>query len=150
MIMGNLKDFFKKVFSADVSENTPSEEVFFTENADEPFIPPYDFFIEADTRFTDSKTVETEDIRGLDPICVLEEMNLADDVKNHWGVRRKLKKLFDDLAFEIGEYVTYKGGRSISNYDYEEIDEHELEISVDISKNSDSEPFEAVFTINEK
>lgn len=118
-------------------------------DGDEPFIKPYDFFIEADERFTDEKAVETEDIRGLDPVRILEEMDLCDDVKNNWGIRRKLKKLFDDLAFEIGEYASYEGGRSIESFVTEEIDERELEISVGISRNSDTEPFVAVISIKE-
>lgn len=117
--------------------------------ADEPFVKPYDFFIEADERFTDKKIITTEDIRSLDPIHILEEMNLCDDVKNNWGIRRKLKKHFVDLAFEIDEYVSYEGGRSIESFFTEEIDERKLEIFIGISRNSDSEPFEAVVSIKE-
>ena len=80
---------------------------------------------------------------------VLDEMNLADEVKTNWGIKRKLKRLFDDLAFEVGEYVTYEGGREISGVEIEEIDERELEISVAISRGSDSEPFTAVVSVSE-
>ncbi|MGN0674927.1 MAG: hypothetical protein ACI4KG_04205 [Oscillospiraceae bacterium] len=130
-------------------EEGSNDEGYDETDGDEPFIKPYDFFIEADERFTDEKIIKTEDIRSLDPVHILEEMALCDDVKNNWGVRRKLKKLFDDLAFEIGEYVSYEGGRSIESFVTEEIDERELEISVGISRNSDSEPFEAVISIKE-
>ncbi len=114
---------------------------------EEPFIKPYDFYIEADERYDASKTVETEDIRALDPLEILESMELCYDVINNYGVRRKLKRLFDDLAFEVGEYVTYEGGRSVSGSVTEEIDERELEISVEIIRNSDSEPFNATITV---
>ncbi len=119
------------------------------ENEDDLIVKPYDFFIEADTRFTDSKTIEAEAIREVDILAVLDEMNLADEVKTNWSVRRKLKRLFDDLAFEVGEYVSYEGGREISGSDIEELDERELELSVEISRGSDSEPFTAVISISE-
>ena len=119
------------------------------ETEDDLVVKPYDFFIEADTRFTDSKTFEAEAIREVDILAVLDEMNLADEVKTNWGVKHKLKRLFDDLAFEVGEYVTYEGGREISGTEIEEIDECELEISVEISRGSDSEPFTAVISISE-
>ena len=137
----SISNIFKNIFNGNsaVQETEP----------DEPFIEPYDFFIEADDRYSDEKTIETEDIRGLDPLKILEEMNLADEVKTNWGVRRKLKKLFDDLAFEVGEYVSYEGGREISGSITEEIDERELEISVVISRGSDYEPFKAVISVGE-
>lgn len=119
------------------------------ENDEDLVVKPYDFFIEADTRFTDSKTFEAEAIREVDILAVLDEMNLADEVKTNWGVKRKLKRLFDDLAFEVGEYVTYEGGREISGTEIEELDERELEISVEISRGSDSEPFTAVVSVSE-
>ncbi|MDE7279027.1 MAG: hypothetical protein K2N26_04795, partial [Oscillospiraceae bacterium] len=105
------------------AENAYSETDEDTENDEEkPFIEPYDFCIEADERFHDEKIIETEDIRGVDILTALEEMDLAFDVVNHFGIRRKLKRMFDDLAFEIGEFVTYQGGRSIENSFTEEID----------------------------
>ncbi len=139
----SILDTFKNIFGGKSEEQIEKFE------EETPFIKPYDFFIEADERFTDEKIIKTEDIRSLDPVHILEEMDLCDDVKNNWGVRRKLKKLFDDLAFEIGEYVSYDGGRSIESFVTEEIDERELEISVGISRNSDTEPFEAVISIKE-
>ena len=119
------------------------------ETDEELVVKPYDFFIEADTRFTDSKTFEAKAIREVDILAVLDEMNLADEVKTNWGVKRKLKRLFDDLAFEVGEYVTSEGGREISGAEIEELDERELEISVEISRGSDSEPFTAVVSVSE-
>lgn len=120
-----------------------------TENeVEEPFIKPYDFFIEADERFSDEKTVETEDIRGVDIIAVFDDMELADDIKVNHSIRKKLKRMFDDLSFEIGEFVTYQGGRSIGNDFTEEIDDREFEISVDISRNSDFEPFKLILRVN--
>lgn len=119
------------------------------ETEDDLVVKPYDFFIEADTRFTDSKSFEAEAIRDVDILAVLDEMNLADEVKTNWGIKRKLKRLFDDLAFEVGEYVTYEGGREISGTEIEELDERELEISVEISRGSDSEPFTAVVSVSE-
>ncbi|MDE6599243.1 MAG: hypothetical protein K2K34_04095, partial [Oscillospiraceae bacterium] len=96
------------------AENAYPEPAENTENDEEkPFIEPYDFCIEADERFSDEKIIETEDIRGVDILAALEEMDLAFDVVNHFGIRRKLKRMFDDLSFEIGEFVTYQGGRSI-------------------------------------
>ncbi len=141
--------FAHAVLSGDKPKTESSDEQVDKENEDDLIVKPYDFFIEADTRFTDSKTFEAEAIREVDILAVLDEMNLADEVKTNWGVKRKLKRLFDDLAFEVGEYVTYEGGREISGTDIEEIDERELEISVAITRGSDSEPFTAVVSISE-
>ncbi len=131
------------------AENAYPEPAEDTENDEEkPFIEPYDFCIEADERFSDEKIIETEDIRGVDILAALEEMNLAFDVVNHFGIRRKLKKMFDDLSFEIGEFVTYEGGRSIENFFTEEIDEREFEVSAEISKASDYEPFKLILRVD--
>ncbi|MBD5139352.1 MAG: hypothetical protein HDT24_08605 [Ruminococcus sp.] len=135
-----LKDFFNK-FKKDIDTSDESTE-------DAPFIEPYDFCIEADERFSDEKIIETENIRGVDILAALEEMDLAFDVVNHFGIRRKLKKMFDDLSFEISEFVTYEGGRSIENFFTEEIDEREFEVSVEISKASDYEPFKLILRVD--
>ncbi|MDE5993621.1 MAG: hypothetical protein K2G87_11300, partial [Oscillospiraceae bacterium] len=135
-----LKDFFNK-FKKDIDT---SDEI----TEDTPFIEPYDFCIEADERFSDEKIIETENIRGVDILAALEEMNLAFDVVNHFGIRRKLKKMFDDLSFEISEFVTYEGGRSIENFFTEEIDEREFEVSAEISKASDYEPFKLILRVD--
>lgn len=135
-----LKDFFNK-FKKDIDT---SDEI----TEDTPFIEPYDFCIEADKRFSDEKIIETENIRGVDILAALEEMDLAFDVVNHFGIRRKLKKMFDDLSFEISEFVTYEGGRSIENFFTEEIDEREFEVSVEISKASDYEPFKLILRVD--
>ena len=116
---------------------------------EEPFIKPYDFYVEADSRYNAEKTLTTENVRGIDILKVLEEMNLAYDVINYLGVRKKLKRLFDDLAFDISEYVSYEGGRSVVNSAYDEIDDVKLEITVEISKQSDNSPFEVTVRINE-
>lgn len=130
-------------------QNSAAETAEDAENDEEkPFIEPYDFCIEADERFHDEKVIETEDIRGVDILAVLEEMDLAFDIVNHFGIRRKLKKMFDDLAFEIGEFVSYEGGRSIENSFEEEIDERTFEVSAEITKASDSEPFRLTVTVN--
>lgn len=135
-----LKDFFNK-FKKDIDTSDETAE-------DTPFIEPYDFCIEADERFSDEKIIETENIRGVDILAALEEMNLAFDVVNHFGIRRKLKKMFDDLSFEISEFVTYEGGRSIENFFTEEIDEREFEVSAEISKASDYEPFKLILRVD--
>ena len=88
---------------------------------EEPFIEPYDFFIEADERFSDERVSRTP---------------------------RKVKKMFGELSFEIGEYDTYNGGRSIENSFTEEIDEREFEVSVEIARNSDYEPFVLTLRVN--
>lgn len=137
-----LKDFFAKLKKGNGGEEVPEN------TEDTPFIEPYDFCIEADERFHDEKVIETEDIRGVDILAVLEEMNLAFDIVNHFGIRRKLKKMFDDLAFEIGEFVSYEGGRSIESSFEEEIDEQTFEVSAEITKDSDSEPFRLTVTVN--
>ena len=72
----------------------------------------------------------------------MKEMDLAFDVVNNFGIRRKLKKLYSDLAFEIDEYISYEGGRSADSSDTEEIDDNEYEIYVCISKKDDNSPFE--------
>lgn len=129
-------------------QNSAAETAEDAENDEEkPFIEPYDFCIEADERFHDEKVIETEDIRGVDILAVLEEMNLAFDIVNHFGIRRKLKKMYDDLAFDIGEYVSYEGGRSIESSFEEEIDEQTFEVSAEITKASDSEPFILTVTV---
>lgn len=143
-----LKDFFAKLKNRNVVGDVPENSRDLQDMQDAPFIEPYDFCIEADERFRDEKVVETEDIRGVDILAVLEEMNLAFDVVNHFGIRRKLKKLFDDLAFEISEYVSYKEGRSIENSFEEEIDERTFEVSAEISKASDSDPFRLTVTVS--
>lgn len=134
-----LKDFFNSFKKKNTSNDTVE---------DTPFIEPYDFCIEADERFHDEKVIETENIRGVDILAVLEEMNLAFDVVNHFGIRRKLKKMFDELSFEIGEYVSYEGGREIENDFTEEIDDRVFCVSVKISKGSDHEPFILVILIS--
>lgn len=137
-----LKDFFAIFKNGNGSEEVP-------ENAeDTPFIEPYDFCIEADERFHDEKVIETENIRGVDILAALEEMNLAFDVVNHFGIRRKLKRMFDDLAFDIGEYVSYEGGKTAENEFTEEIDDRFFSVSVKISRNSDHEPFILNIRIN--
>lgn len=130
-----LKGFFNKKSKDDIEEEAP-------------FIEPYDFYIEADQRFNDEKVIETEDIRGVDILAVLDEMELADDVKVDLAIRKKLKRMFDDLAFEIGEYVSYAGGREIENDFTEEIDEREFEVYAKISKASDYEPFKLILRVN--
>lgn len=133
----------EKIFDGNydyIAENDMEEE--------EPFIEPYDFFIEADERFNDEKVIETEDIRGVDILAVLDEMELIDDIKVNFVIRRKLKKMFGELSFEIGEYDTYNGERSIENSFTEEIDEREFEISVEIIRNSDYEPFKLTLRVN--
>lgn len=139
-----LKDFFAKLKKGNGGEEVQeiAEDL-----QDTPFIEPYDFCIEADERFHDEKVIETEDIRGVDILAVLEEMDLAYDVKVDLVVRKKLKKMFDDLAFEIGEFVSYEGGRSIENSFEEEIDERTFEVSAEITKASDSEPFRLTVTV---
>ncbi|MCM1022565.1 MAG: hypothetical protein NC395_00720 [Prevotella sp.] len=134
-----LKDFFKGFGKKDASGETAEET---------PFIEPYDFFIEADERFSGEKIIETENIRGLDILAALEEMDLAFDLVNHFGIRRKLKKMFDGLAFEIGEYISYEGGRETENFFLEEIDDRNFEVSVKISRSSDRDPFKLVLKIN--
>lgn len=137
-----LKDFFAIFKNGNGSEEVP-------ENAeDTPFIEPYDFCIEADERFHDEKVIETENIRGVDILAELEEMNLAFDVVNHFGIRRKLKRMFDDLAFDIGEYVSYQDGKTVENEFTEEIDDRVFSVSVKISRNSDHEPFILNIRIN--
>ena len=143
-----LMDFGAKLKNRHVVGGVPENSRDLQDMQDAPFIEPYDFCIEADERFRDEKVVETEDIRGVDILAVLEEMDLAFDVVNHFGIRRKLKKLFDDLAFEISEYVSYKGGRSIENSFEEEIDERTFEVSAEISKASDSDPFRLTVTVS--
>lgn len=130
-----LKDFFAKLKKVNGSEEV-------TESAeDTPFIEPYDFCIEADERFHDEKIIETENIRGVDILAALEEMNLAFDVVNHFGIRRKLKKMFDDLAFDIGEYVSYQDGKTVENEFIEEIDDRFFSVFVMISRSSNYKPF---------
>ena len=135
--MGIFDRFFKKYDNG----NSEIEE--------EPFIKPYDFFIEADERCNAEKTVEIGNIRSLDILKVLEEMELSYDIINYLSVRKKLKRLFDGLAFDIDEYVSYEGGRSVEGSDTDEIDDVELEIYVEISRESDNSPFVVTVKISE-
>lgn len=130
-----LKGFFNKKSNDDIEEEAP-------------FIEPYDFFIEADQRFNDEKTVETENIRGIDILEIFDGMELADNVRVDTVIRKKLKRMFEDLAFEIGEYVTYQGGKEIGDDFTEEIDDREFEVSVKISRASDYEPFKLILSVN--
>ncbi|MDE6709295.1 MAG: hypothetical protein K2J76_02260 [Oscillospiraceae bacterium] len=133
----------EKIFDGNynyISENDMEDE--------EPFIEPYDFFIEEDRRFNDEKVIETEDIRGVDILAVLDEMELIYDIKVNFVIRRKLKKMFGELSFEIGEYDVYNSGRSIENSFTEEIDDREFEVSVEITRNSDYEPFKLTLRVN--
>ena len=137
-------NFFKKLFggNSDESENYDEENYNEISDEDEPFIKPYDFYIEADNRHNSEKIFESNSPQSVDILKKLEEMDLAFDIVNHFGVRRKLKKLYSDLAFEIDEYVSYEGGRSVDSFDTEEIDDIEYEIYVCISKKDDNSPFE--------
>lgn len=138
--------FFSKLFSK--KEETENE-AFSGEVEDAPFIEPYDFFIEADERFDDVKTIKLQNFTGTDPVEILEQMNLCDDVKNHSGVRRKIRKLYAEVSEEIDGYESYDSGKTAESSLTEEIDERELEISVSISRNSDSEPFEVSFGVKQ-
>ena len=134
-----------------IPENAdPDDITVIDDTEDEPFIKPYDFYIEADNRYNDEKTFTVETVRDFDILKVLDEMDLTYDVINYFGVRKKLKRLFDDLAFDISEYVTYEGGRTVENAAYDEIDDVKLEITVEISKQSDNSPYEVTVRINEK
>lgn len=135
-----LKDFFGK-FKKNIDTSDETAE-------DAPFIEPYDFYIEADERYSDEKTVETENIRGIDILEIFDGMELADDVRVDTVIRKKLKRMFEDLAFEIGEYVTYQGGKEIGDDFTEEIDDREFEVSVKISKASDYDPFKLILSVN--
>lgn len=139
--MGFFDRFFKN--------NNDDEDIENIETEEEPFIKPYDFFVEADQRYNAEKTIETQSVQGLDILNVLEEMDLAFDVINYLGVRKKLKKLFERLAFDIDEYVSYEGGKSVDGSDYDEIDDVELEIYVGISRQADNLPFVVTVRISE-
>ncbi len=142
-----LKDFFAKLKKGNGGEKVQeiAEDLQGTQDLqDTPFIEPYDFCIEADERFHDEKIIEVydnEDIRNIDILAALEEMNLAFDIVNHFGIRRKLKKMYDDLAFDIGEYVSYQDGKTVENEFTEEIDDRVFAVSVMISRSSNYAPF---------
>ena len=145
-------NFFKKLFGGSSDENENYDEENYGDNdendGEEPFIKPYDFYIEADDRHNAEKTFETNSPQSVDIIRKLEEMDLAFDIINHSGIRRKLKRLYSDLAFEISDFVSYQGGRSADSFDTEEIDDIEYEIYVDISKKDDDSPFEVTIKIS--
>lgn len=122
-------------------ENAGSDDIPDNESGDGTFIKSDDFFIEADQRYNAQKIVETENIRGLDILAVLKKMELSPEVINYRGIRKRLKKLFDDLAFDIDEYVSYEGGKSVEGSASDEIGDVDLEIHVGISKQSDNLPF---------
>ena len=142
-------NFFKKLFGINSDEEENYDEENYGEISDEdPFIKPYDFYIEADDRHNAEKTFSASGLQGVDIIRELENMDLAFDIVNHSGIRRKLKKLYSELAFEIDEYVSYEGGRSTDSFDTEEIDDIVYEIYVCISKKDDDSPFEVTIKIS--
>lgn len=144
-------NFFKKLFGGDPDENENYNDENYDELSDneEPFIKPYDFFIEADDRHNAVKSFETSSPQSVDILQKLEEMDLSFDIINNFGIRRKLKKIYSELAFEIDEYVSYAGGRSVNSFDSEEIDDINYGIYVDISKKDDDSPFEIKLRICE-
>ena len=134
--------FLKKLFGGNPGNEVPEIE-------EEPFIKPYDFYVEADDRHNAEKTFETERPQSVDILQILDEMELAFDIINDFGVRRKLKKLYSELAFEIDEYVSYEGGRSADSFTTEEIDDTLYEIHAAISRESDDSPFKVTIRIAE-
>ncbi len=134
--------FLKKLFGGNPGNEVPEIE-------EEPFIKPYDFYVEADDRHNAEKTFETERPQSVDILQILDEMELAFDIINDFGVRRKLKKLYSELAFEIDEYVSYEGGRSADSFAEEEIDDTVYEIHAAISRESDDSPFKVTIRIAE-
>lgn len=136
--------FFRKLFGGN-----PDSENNIPEIEEEPFIKPYDFYVEADNRHSAEKTFETERPQSVDILQVLDEMELAFDIINDFGVRRKLKKLYSELAFEIDEYISYAGGRSADSFATEEIDDSVYEIHAAISRKDDDSPFEVTIRISE-
>ena len=144
-------NFFKKLFGGNSDENENYDEENYGEISedDEPFVKPYDFYIEADERRDAEIKFETSSPQSVDILQKLEEMELAFDIINNFGIKRKLKKLYSELAFEIDEYVSYAGGRSVNSFDTEEIDDINYGIYVDISKKDDNSSFEIKLRICE-
>ncbi len=137
-------NFFKKLFGGNSNENENYNDENYDEFSqdDEPFIKPYDFFIEADERRNAEIIFGSRSPQNVDILQKLEEMELSFDIINDLGIKRKLKKLYSELAFEIDEYVSYAGGRSVNSFDTEEVDDINYGIYVDISKKDDDSPFE--------
>ncbi|MBQ7981019.1 MAG: hypothetical protein IJ305_05350, partial [Oscillospiraceae bacterium] len=57
--------------------------------------------------------------------------------------------LFNGFVDEMSDFETYEGGREIEGYDYEEVDDAEMEIYVKISRASDRDPFVVIVAISE-
>ncbi|MBP1550427.1 MAG: hypothetical protein J6A05_10525 [Oscillospiraceae bacterium] len=136
----SLLDFFKNMFR-DEEKEAQAEELLKARATD--------FYAEADRRLKDKTVIRTSKIHDLDPLEILDKMNLFLDLKNDFVLRRKLKKLFLGFVDEMSDFETYEGGREIEGYDYEEVDDVEMEIYVKISRASDRDPFVVIVAISE-
>lgn len=132
-------DFFKNLFR-DEEREAQAEELL------RPRVT--DSYIESDRRLKDKTVIRTSKIHDLDPLEILDKMNLYLDLKNDFVFRKKLKKLFNSFVDEMSDFETYDGGREIEGYDYEEVDDIEMEIYVKISRESDLEPFVVIVSID--
>lgn len=136
----SLLDFFKNMFK-DEEKEAQAEELLKARATD--------FYAEADRRLKDKTVIRTSKIHDLDPLEILDKMNLFLDLKNDFVLRRKLKKLFNSFVDDMSDFETYEGGREIEGYDYEEVDDVEMEIYVKISRASDRDPFVVTVAISE-
>ena len=136
----SLLDFFKNMFR-DEEKEAQAEELLKARATD--------FYAEADRRLKDKTVIRTSKIHDLDPLEILDKMNLYLDLKNDFVLRRKLNKLFLGFVDEMSDFETYEGGREIEGYDYEEVDDVEMEIYVKISRASDRDPFVVIVAISE-
>lgn len=136
----SLLDFFKNMFR-DEEKEAAAEELLKARATD--------FYAEADRRVKDKTVIRTSKIHDLDPLEILDKMNLHLDLKNDFVLRRKLKKLFNSFVDDMSDFETYEGGREIEGYDYEEVDDVEMEIYVKISRASDRDPFVVIVAISE-
>lgn len=98
----SLLDFFKNMFR-DEEKEAQAEELLKARATD--------FYAEADRRLKDKTVIRTSKIHDLDPLEILDKMNLFLDLKNDFVLRRKLKKLFLGFVDEMSDFETYEGGR---------------------------------------
>lgn len=136
----SIADFFRNLFRDEEAEAA----------AEEKLRPrATDFYAEADLRLNDKKIIRTSKIHDIDVLEILDKMDLYLDLKNDFVLRRKLKKLFNDFVDEMSGFITYEGGKEIEGSDYEDVDDHEIEIYVKISRKDDLDPFVIVIEISE-
>ncbi len=94
-----------------------------------------------------SFSAETESVSDFDVIKALENSEMPPDIKDHFDVKRFLKKSIKALALDIENFESYAGGREARNTKDFEFDGEIKTMTLSISRLSDSAPFVITFEI---